>query len=228
MLDRHPSYTFIELATAEYDALHRYCNSMARISHAASIPSSHHPLGILLSQKNSSMNSIMSQVSNSSHSVDIRTLLAQQYLTERGSFTDDDSSPSSSSSTLVDAMEEYYNALESLRNCHSKLIQYISQQQEIYMMNCEHNNSLESSCVAKQPILGWMIEHGDLSSRILKTCSSSSTSKGFGPFYENGILKDLNGKDDCMNQSWHHVRIVSLASLQANITNMKRKFLEIV
>jgi hypothetical protein len=72
-----------------------------------------------------------------------------------------------------------------------------------------------------------MMDHINLSTRIITTCASSSTSAGFGPLYENGILRDLNGSDDIMNQSWHHVRIISLATLQTNISKLRRNLMEI-
>jgi hypothetical protein len=202
------SGSFLDLASAEYNALHRYCNSMAQISHSA-IPRSHP------SQAPSITHAPVSSTQEFYSSIDLSTMFAQQCLSPYSpSYKDNDK-------LLQESMEEYYDAIDSLRTCHAQLVQFISEQELWY------NQKQVEEHIQQQPILGWMKDHCELSGRVLTTCASSSTSRGFGPFYENGLLKDLNGKDDSMNQSWHQVRILSLATLQANITKIRKNLLEI-
>ena len=210
------SFQFIDIASAESDALHRYCNAMARISHV--VTPRNHPF---LSPTQSMHVFLGQELEN----IDLRTALAERHLSQRGlhpypSFNNSDSRLHRGNDYLHDAMEEYYDALEALRTCHSLLTHFISEQSALDKA-LEHDVS-----ILEKPVLSWMMDHLDLSCRVLTTCSSSSTSIGFGPFYENGLLKDLNGNDDSMNKSWHQVRIVSLAALQSNITRIKRNLVD--
>jgi hypothetical protein len=99
------------------------------------------------------------------------------------------------------ALIEYMEALKNLQLCHSKIEQYLLETKETVT---EH----ESKCLT---------EHVMLSKRALTTCASSA-SKGFGPLHENGLLKNLagNGNDD-----WHEMRVVTLVSLRASISNLR-------
>jgi hypothetical protein len=68
-------FQFLDLAAAEYNALHRYCNSMAQISHSA-IPRSHP----LISQAPSITRAPVSSTQEYYSSIDLSTMFAQQYL----------------------------------------------------------------------------------------------------------------------------------------------------
>ena len=213
------SRQFFDLANAEYDALCRYCNAMARISHATN------PRSFPVSSDNDSFNYPTSPQEVYNPTLNLSTMLAYRYLSGKGFLhTDSGSSsiPSDPIFSLKACMEEYYTALEDLRWCHSQLKLFVSQQG---LKN--YDTLVKNESLIEKPILAWMLDHLELSSRVIRTCASSSTSIGFGPFYENGLLKDLNGNDDCINQSWHQVRIVTLASLQANIHRIRRNLNDI-
>lgn len=101
------------------------------------------------------------------------------------------------------ALQNYSDCLETLRQIHSKLKHIIS--------------SIDASL--DPTTFQLFSEHIELSTRVLQTCASSSSSKGFGPLHENGLLKNIRG-DGYVD--WHEVRIVSLNSLRASIERIKR------
>ena len=108
------------------------------------------------------------------------------------------SSDSDSNLTL----QNYIECLETLRQSHSKLKTFVS--------------SIDTSL--DPTTFKLFSEHIELSTRVLLTCASSSSSKGFGPLHENGLLKNIRG-DGYVD--WHEVRMVSLNSLRASIERIK-------
>jgi hypothetical protein len=108
------------------------------------------------------------------------------------------SSDSESNSTLQNHIE----CLETLRQSHSKLKTFVS----------TIHTSLDPTTFKL------FSEHIELSTRVLLTCASSSSSKGFGPLHENGLLKNIR-EDGYVD--WHEVRMVSLNSLRASIERIK-------
>lgn len=108
----------------------------------------------------------------------------------------------SSSISYNDALMNYSETLEDLRTSHSKLKSYTT----------EVDASLHP--VATKLYM----DHIALSARCLQTCASSTHTVGFGPIHENGLIKNLKGDG---NVDWHAVRVVSLASLRANIERIK-------
>jgi|EP00979_Chaetoceros_neogracilis_P003495 hypothetical protein len=97
---------------------------------------------------------------------------------------------------------EHTRTLRHLQTCHSKLIQTRD------TMEKSSDNKLQDEMCEK---------HVRLSQRVLASCASTN-SRGYGPLYENGLLKNLigNGDDD-----WHEIRLVSLVALRASIEKMK-------
>lgn len=123
---------------------------------------------------------------------------------------------SSKNEQVEASLLNYIQALTNLQSCHRAI-------QENYhksttsttttRMNNEHNISN-----FRRKLL---FEHMELSKRILTTCASSS-SVGYGPLHENGLLKNLMGlKKD---ENWHEIRVVALVSYRASIQRLKREF----
>lgn len=101
------------------------------------------------------------------------------------------------------ALSNYMESLEELRQSHIKLKHFVS------AMNASFDPTA----------FQLFSDHIELSTRVLQTCASSSSSKGFGPLHENGLLKNIRGDG---RVDWHEVRVVSLTSLRASIERIKR------
>ena len=100
----------------------------------------------------------------------------------------------------LSALGHYDTALEKVRFAHSKLISHFEARRDLF---------------ADEMVK----EHMDISGRVIKTCATSSSSKGFGPLHENGLMKDIAGSGE---ENWQEVRVVSLVALRASISRVKR------
>jgi len=104
-------------------------------------------------------------------------------------------------SIIENSLSCYNLALEKLRTAHIKLVDYVS---------------MEKNKEREYKVQIMMNEHVILSERVLNTCSSSSI-HGPGPFYTNGILKNLSCSEASDDKGWHEARLVGLSSLKESI-----------
>mmetsp|Transcript_16039 Transcript_16039/g.24037 ORF Transcript_16039/g.24037 Transcript_16039/m.24037 type:complete len:207 (+) Transcript_16039:3-623(+) len=113
------------------------------------------------------------------------------------------------------SLMEYVKALKRLQLCHSELVKFI----EVDVG--QSKSSAQSEEERPRNAEDFISRHVQLSSRVLRTCASSSTSKGYGPLHENGLLKNLIGMSVNGSVDKHELRIVSLVSLRASIERIK-------
>jgi len=111
---------------------------------------------------------------------------------------------------VENATTKYYDALEKLRLLH----------RELTNIGFEDSANGVSRRQERYHVLNEMkINHLNLSTRVLHTCCSSSA-VGFGPFHQNGILKNLIGGNDG-DEEWHRIRIVALSSMRSSISRFE-------
>lgn len=123
--------------------------------------------------------------------------------------------PSHSSRTKKEVEASLINHMQALRNlqtCHHAIL-------ESYHHKIKNNFKEDDTSFRRKLVF----EHMELSKRVLTTCASSSSS-GYGPLHENGLLKNLTGVTKDVN--WHEIRVVALVSLRASIQRLKREFQE--
>jgi len=108
------------------------------------------------------------------------------------------------------ALVDYMTTLRNLQLCHSKLVQCFQE------MTMNVNEEVKTNKNQTQSEI--LTRHIDVSKRALTTCASS-TSRGFGPLHENGLIKNLTGNGD---DDWHEIRVVTLVSLRASITKVRK------
>ena len=100
---------------------------------------------------------------------------------------------------------EHTRILLTLQTCHARLIQTCDELEK------SSDSKLQDEMCRK---------HVGLSHRVLASCASTN-SRGYGPLYQNGLLKNLTGNGD---DDWHEIRVVALVSLRASIERMKIEF----
>ena len=108
------------------------------------------------------------------------------------------------------ALVDYMTTLRNLQLCHSKLVQCFQE------MTMNVNEEVKANQNQTQSEI--LTRHIDVSKRALTTCASS-TSRGFGPLHENGLIKNLTGNGD---DDWHEIRVVTLVSLRASIAKVRK------
>ncbi len=198
--------SFLTLANEEYDALATYCNSLSILSHSI-----HNP-----QRKNDSFSTnIHTRYSSSTSS----SLDPNLFLSHTSNFFQQ----SSQQQQIIDALHTYQDSLDKLQNIHSNLIQChdkLQNQSENENQN-RYDNNQTYSCIYDATS-----NHLGLSTRVLKTCSSFMKT-GHGPFYENGILKNVGGgnsKDYSSDslEDWYEIRIVSLTAYRASVARLKQ------
>lgn len=106
----------------------------------------------------------------------------------------------------------HYDTLNELRVAHSRMIKSI----ESYSTENSHDQS--DSDIIEHMDYKLASEHLLLSERVLRTCACSSPSEGFGPLFENGIMKNLVGTSA---ENWHEIRIVALVALRGSLAKIK-------
>ncbi len=215
--------TFISIANEEYDTLVNYCNSLSKLTHAAYGQKDDK---VQRERKKKNEQEIVgvvggSDVDDNNNNNGVANDIGSIEMKRKNIMCLDpnDFLPSPQSSgyrktqedmIYSNALQEYQTCLEQLRTQHSKLIHCQNKLSE----SMEECNDLEM-----------MTKHLELSSRVLKTCASSMK-RGYGPFYENGILKNIGGglnqsvESDVM-EDWYEIRIVALTSYRASVARLK-------
>jgi len=202
--------SFLSYANDEYEKLSDYCNSLSCLSSSSQQQQ----------QQSQSQHHNITDDTITNNFCNVTDLTRQQYLSQAmkvHSLTEEET-----------AVIKHYDALNELRVAHSKLVQWkedICDEESIIIVNDIHSqeeqddNEFSSSgcCFQDTESFKLALEHLELSGRTLRTCASSSMSKGYGPFFEDGIVKNLIGTGD-----WHEIRIVSLVGLRGSIANMER------
>ena len=223
--------SFLSIANEEYEALTNYCNSLSLLTHAihnntASTPT----ISTSISATNDNNNN-----NESSEVMDPNLFLPKQLLSS--------SSSSSSSSSLFlqkekqsNALKEYQNSLNELQNIHSKLLTchdtivnvMNDDVKEHQLQQSSQSIHLLSSTSTLVLLVKSISNHLELSTRVLKTCASSMKN-GYGPFYENGLLKNLGGGGGDITsgtsssmEDWHEIRIVALTAYRGSIVRLKQ------
>ena len=189
-MECHRLELFLGYANDEYEKLSQYCNNLSNLSGLNKISSQH--------SSTSSIEATDSTLLNRK----VRDISRSQYLTHAISI-----SPLTNEETTF---VKYYDALNELREAHSKLVKWSESSQIQHESNSESLKDTESFKLAS--------EHLQLSGRVLRTCACSSESKGYGPLFENGMVKNLAGTVE----DWHEIRIVALVALRGSISKIKR------
>jgi len=109
----------------------------------------------------------------------------------------------------------HYDTLNELRAAHSMLVQWVESYSTTEILHDQSGGDFSEDMDYKLAS-----EHLQLSERMLRTCACSSTSAGFGPLFENGMMKNLVGTSA---ENWHEVRIVALVALRGSIAKMNRR-----
>jgi len=109
----------------------------------------------------------------------------------------------------------HYDTLNELRAAHSMLVQWVESYSTTEILHDQSGGDFSEDTDYKLAS-----EHLQLSERMLRTCACSSTSAGFGPLFENGMMKNLVGTSA---ENWHEVRIVALVALRGSIAKMNRR-----
>lgn len=196
--------SFLTLANEEYDALATYCNSLSILSHSI-----HNP-----QRKNDSFSTNIHIRNSSSSSTSLDPNL---FLNHTSTFFQQ----SSQQQQIKDALQTYQDSLDKLQSIHSNLIQCHDKLQNQYAKQNQYDNNQTYSYICDA-----ISNHLGLSTRVLKTCSSFMKT-GYGPFYENGILKNVGGGNtqDFSSDSledWYEIRIVSLTVYRASVARLKQ------
>mmetsp|Transcript_17071 Transcript_17071/g.19744 ORF Transcript_17071/g.19744 Transcript_17071/m.19744 type:complete len:242 (+) Transcript_17071:28-753(+) len=224
-----PSFsTFLSISDAEYEALSKYCNSLSQLTYAIHAPNER-------SAKETSVSSfegggagggtsvVNDQDNNIQKDIKYNTMMMNPSLFISKSNKKSSSANTSSPDVCLSALLEYQNTLQLLRTKHMELV-------ECYDILSKHYDRQQRERHDQQENMIQIKNHIQLSERVLKTCASSST-VGYGPFHENGLLKNLGGggigtspsdSEDPRNEDWHEIRIVALTSLKASITRIRR------
>jgi hypothetical protein len=120
--------------------------------------------------------------------------------------------PRRSKNEVEVSLRNHMQALKNLQTCHYEILESYHKIMNNGLKEPEHDNSIPRRR---------LVEHMELSKRVLTTCASSSSS-GYGPLHENGLLKNLTGSSK--DENWHEIRVVALVSLRASIQRLKRDF----
>jgi hypothetical protein len=203
---------FLNLANQEYEALANYCNSLSHLTHAIHAPKQQ--------QQQNKQQQRQRQRYRRPRQSQSKIMDPNLFLQQPSTSSSYSSSYSSTRNLQLNALIEYQNTLQILQNIHSKLVQC---QQKQTKKNMNNEGESEASIIS--------LRHLELSTRILKTCSSSMK-YGYGPLYENGIIKNLagsntgtsgtgNDNDSDSLEDWHEIRMVALTSYRGSIARLK-------
>ena len=215
--------SFLTLINQEYEALTTYCNSLSLLSHAIH-KNNHHDdddddsmntLTMLIPQQNK-------KVANNSNLIKknkvITTLDPNLFLPSKLKIQ----SKQQIKKLQEESLMEYQMALENLQQIHSKILKW-------YNSRCiqEEQEEFNHEIIINE----YITKHLELSKRVLKTCSSFMKN-GYGPLFENGMLKNIgggdgNGKnnigiDSNSIEDWHEIRIVALTAYRGSIARLKQ------
>ncbi len=211
--EESPMSLFLALANEEYDALTRYCNSLSGVSHAVNAPVKKQQRQRRPQPPSNQHGRFPPQNSNATtrNCIDPNVFLPGPFAASAVSRSQEE--------LQVSALMEYQDSLRNLQKIHSKLCECCEDIMERHGSNSTSSKNNESQ-------ITFISNHLDLSKRVLNTCSSSMK-RGYGPLYENGLLKNLGGGGgvDGGNsggvEDWHKIRIVALSSYRASISKLE-------
>ena len=211
---------FLYLAEKEYEALSQYCNSLSQLTHAFNEPKSNH-------NNNRSKNTETRPSSLSAHDGKDRHL---GYIMDPNSFLKNTYILEYQNKQKA-ALLAYTNSLTTLQTIHKKLSQChdtivkVEKNCTVQAAPIHANSHYDNSNDHFDEFAKSISNHLGLSKRVLKTCASSM-SAGFGPFYDNGMIKNLggsnSGQESSILEDWHEIRIVAVTAYRGSIAQMKQ------
>eukprot|EP00559_Dactyliosolen_fragilissimus_P005392 CAMPEP_0184867598 /NCGR_PEP_ID=MMETSP0580-20130426/27216_1 /TAXON_ID=1118495 /ORGANISM="Dactyliosolen fragilissimus" /LENGTH=190 /DNA_ID=CAMNT_0027367985 /DNA_START=111 /DNA_END=679 /DNA_ORIENTATION=+ len=126
---------------------------------------------------------------------------------------------------IMNSLRLYRDALEDLRSSHADLVDHVRASDVAEEGKTNVPKGDDSFLFEDDDLNQMMRKHLELSERALRTCSSS-TIVGPGPFYANGMIKNLGSwqgsQDSGTLDNWHDFRVVALNSVKASIAQMER------
>lgn len=211
-----PISSFLTLANQEYEALATYCNSLSQLSYAVH----NSPQSATMTPMERSIEAHIRETKNvkSNNNNNIRFRSNQLRVLEPNLFLKKTSSLQESRELQFTAVGEYHDALHKLQSIHAQL----KQCHDVIINDNQRQND-----DGGDDTIGFVKKHLELSTRVLKTCASSMKS-GYGPFFENGMLKNIGGGgagqavDSDSIEDWHDIRIVALTAYRGSIARLKQ------